>query len=223
MRFLLLSSFWCCMLTQVLGQDNPEQLVRGVYAKMRSVNSYEADMRIDADIPMLRMQQVEGRLVFKQPDKLQVKSKSLAVLPKQGFADFAKFISDTSAFTAVFSGEEKLGGVLTRMVQVLPGNSRGELILAKLWIDPVRKLVMRSELTYRNSGTVMVDYTYGSQEKYGLPDKLRFSMDVRNMKIPKAMTADLHQKKDKTDKDAKDPNRPAVIEVVLKNYKVILN
>ena len=220
MRFLLTISFLLALMLPAVGQDNAEHLVRGVYAKMRSVKSYEADMRIEADIPMLRMQQVNGRLLFKQPDKLQVKSKSLAVLPKQGFTDFAKFISDTSDFTAVFSGDEKVSGVLTRMVQVLPGNSKSDLILAKLWIDPLRKLVIRSELTYRSSGTVLVDYTYGSQEKYGLPDKLRFTMDVRNMKIPKAMTADLHNKRDKKEEAGKDPNRPAVIVVKLTNYQV---
>ncbi len=220
MRFLLTISLFMGMLMPAVGQDNAEQLIRGVYAKMRSVKSYEADMRIDADIPMLRMQQVEAKLLFKQPDKLDIKSKSLAVLPKQGFADFGKFISDTSAFTAVFSGDEKLGGVLTRMVQVLPSNSKGDLILAKLWIDPLRKLVMRSELTYRSSGTVLVDYTYGSQQQYALPDQLRFTMDVRNMKIPKAMTADLHKKRDNKEEAGKDPNRPAVILVKLSNYKV---
>lgn len=220
MRFLLTISLFTGMLMPAVGQDNAEQLIRGVYAKMRSVKSYEADMRIDADIPMLRMQQVEAKLLFKQPDKLDIKSKSLAVLPKQGFADFGKFISDTSAFTAVFSGDEKLGGVLTRMVQVLPSNSKGDLILAKLWIDPLRKLVMRSELTYRSSGTVLVDYTYGSQQQYALPDQLRFTMDVRNMKIPKAMTADLHKKRDNKEEAGKDPNRPAVILVKLSNYKV---
>lgn len=220
MRFLLTSLLFMGILMPAIGQDNAEQLVRGVYAKMRAVKSYEADMRIDADIPMLRMQKVEGKLLFKQPDKLDIKSKSLAVLPKQGFADFGKFISDTSSFTAVFSGDEKLGGILTRMVQVLPANSKGDLILAKLWIDPLRKLVMRSELTYRSSGTVLVDYTYGSQQQYALPDQLRFTMDVRNMKIPKAMTADLHKKRDNKEEAGKDPNRPAVILVKLSNYKV---
>lgn len=220
MRILLCVCFVLGSIFQAFSQESAEQLVRGVYAKMRVVKSYEADMRVDADIPMLRMRQVEGKLLFKQPDKLQVKSKSLAVLPKQGFADFGKFISDSSAFTAVFSGDEKLGGVLTRMVQVLPANSKSDLILAKLWIDPLRKLVMRSELTYRSSGTVLVDYTYGSQQKYALPDQLRFTMDVRNMKIPKAMTADLHNKRDKDEERGKDPNRPAVIVVKLTNYQV---
>jgi len=220
MRFLFSVGLMLGIFFQAFSQESAEQLVRGVYAKMRVVKSYEADMRVDADIPMLRMRQVEGKLLFKQPDKLQVKSKSLAVLPKQGFADFGKFISDSNAFTAVFSGEEKLGGVPTRMVQVLPANSKGDLILAKLWIDPLRKLVMRSELTYRSSGTVLVDYTYGSQQKYALPDQLRFTMDVRNMKIPKAMTADLHNKRDKKEEAGKDPNRPAVIVVKLTNYQV---
>jgi outer membrane lipoprotein-sorting protein len=222
MRLFIVCCLCAGLIFPAFGQDNAEQLVRGVYAKMRQVKSYEADMRIDADIPMLRMQQVDGRLLFKQPHHLQVKSKSLAVLPKQGFADFGKFISDTSAFTAVFSGEEKMGNVLTRMVQVLPANSRGDLILAKLWIDPARKLVMRSELTFRSSGTVLVDYTYGSQSQYALPDQLRFTMDVRNMKIPKAMTADLHQKRDKKEGAGKDPNRPAVITVKLYNYQLVL-
>jgi len=205
--------------TTVSAQDNGPELVKGVYAKMKLVTKYAADVHIDADIPNLKMRSVDAKVSFTQPDKLKVNSRSLAVLPKQGFADFGKIISDTSDFTAVKTGDEVLKGVKTSIVNILPGDPMGDLILAKLWIDPVQKLVMRSQLTYRSSGTVLIDYTYGSQKKYGLPDLLRFTMDIQGMKIPKAMMADLHKGK-KEGVEKADPNRPAVIQVSFSNYAV---
>jgi outer membrane lipoprotein-sorting protein len=219
MKFVKIFLLLFVISAPLLAQDQGPELVKGVYAKMKLVQKYAADVHIDADIPNLRMRSVDAKVSFAQPDKLKVDSRSLAVLPKQGFADFGKIISDTSDFTAVKTGDEVLKGVKTSIVNILPGDPTGDLILAKLWIDPVQELVMRSQLTYRSSGTVLIDYTYGSQKKYGLPDLLQFTMDIQSMKIPKAMMADLHKGK-KEGAAEKDPNRPAVILVNFTNYVV---
>jgi hypothetical protein len=44
-----------------------------------------------------------------------------------------------------------------------------------------------------------------------------FRMDVRNLKIPKAMTADLH-KSNSSAQGKEDPNRQAVVRVQLTDY-----
>lgn len=217
-RLLLFLLITGLQMPGLMAQDDARELVRAVYRKIQSVQAYTADVQINADIPMLRIPPVDAKVSFKQPDQLKFDSKSLAVLPKQGFTDFASIISDTADFTAVFSGEEIVNGRKTRLVSILPGNNQGDLILGKLWIDAERKLILRSQMTYRSSGTVEAEYTYGKQQQFGLPDVLKFSMDVRNMKIPKAMTADMHLRKDKAEE--KDPNRPAVIEVRFSNYRV---
>jgi hypothetical protein len=219
MRFLKIFVLFFVISTAGQAQDQGPDLVKAVYAKMKLVKQYAADLHIQADIPNLRMRSVDAKVQFTQPDKLKVDSRSLAVLPKQGFTDFGKIISDTADFTAVKTGEEVLNGVKTSIVNILPGDASGDLILAKLWIDPVQKLVLKSQMTYRSSGTVLVEYVYGSQKKYGLPDQLKFTMDIQSMKIPKALMADLHKGK-REDVDKVDGKRPAVIQVNFANYVV---
>jgi outer membrane lipoprotein-sorting protein len=217
-RILLFLLMLASQTPELLAQDDARELVRAVYRKIRTVQAYTADVEITADIPMLRIPPVMAKVSFKQPDQLKFDSKSLAVLPRQGFTDFAAIISDTADFNAISSGDEVLNGQKCRLISILPGNGQGDLILGKLWIDAERKLILQSQMTYRSSGTVVAEYTYGKQQQYGLPDLLKFSMDVRNMTIPKAMTADMHLRKEKSEE--KDPDRTAKIEVRFTNYRV---
>lgn len=198
-------------------QPTAQELVQGVYARMAQQAEYRAHVDIDADIPMLKMPAVEADIHFIQPDELKITSKSLAVLPRQGFADFRSILSGKDDFTAVFSGEEEIDGRATRLVSLIPTSMEMDLVLAKLWIDPARQLVLRAQLTYRSSGTMLVDFTYGAQATYGLPDQMVFTLDIRQMKIPKAMTADLHKKK--SPEAAADADRPARITIRFSNYR----
>jgi hypothetical protein len=216
-------SFWILFFlvysTAAFAQEEARSLLTALYKKHKQVQRYQADLRIEADIPMLKIPPADARLEFTQPDQLKFDSKSLAVLPKQGFSDFNAIISDTADITALMSGEEMVDGRSCKLVTILPGPSMSDLILAKLWIDADKKLVLRSQLSYRSTGTVDISYSYGKQAIYGLPDKLQFSMDVRNMKIPKAMTADMHVQRNK-EESSKASERPAIIVLLFSNYRV---
>ncbi len=213
---LRLSLLFLLLAPLVHAQETAQELVQKVYAKLALKPEYRAHVDIDADIPMLKMPAVEADIHFIQPDELKITSKSLAVLPRQGFADFRSILSGKDDFTAVFSGEEEIDGRATRLVSLIPTSMEMDLVLAKLWIDPVKKLVMRAQLTYRSSGTMLVDFTYGTQAAFGLPDQMVFTLDIRQMKIPKAMTADLHKKKTEA---AADADRPARITIRFSNYR----
>lgn len=200
--------------------EDPAARVRAVYRRLAQVRYYQAQALIRADIPQVKMGEVRAEVEFTAPDQLKIRSTSLALLPKQGFSEFARMITDSSNFTAVDGGIVRLGTRSAQLITVVPGvGMPPDLMLARLWLDERQPLVLRAEMTTRSRGTVQVDYTYGAQAARALPDLMVFTMDVRNVKIPKAMTADLHKSNSSGNAKDADANRPAVVRVELSNYR----
>ena len=200
-------------------QKTPNQLLGGVYQKMMKVKDYSVEATIRADIPLIKILPVNAVVYFKQPDKFKVESKGIAIMPRQGFSDVAKIIRDTTSYTAVFTGKEKVGTSLTQIISLLPSVDTGDLVLAKFWIDYARNLVLKSQLTTRSSGTMQIDYFYGTQTAFGLPDKMIFTVDVKKFKIPKVMASDVSSTSKAPKADDKE-SKKGVILIDLKNYKI---
>ncbi len=204
---------------EVVAQQTPNQLLQDVHRKMMKVQDYTVDAGIKADIPLIKILPVNAVIYFKQPDNIKLESKSIAIMPKQGFSDVAKIILDSTSYTAVATGFETIGTVQTQIVSVIPSVDTGDLVLAKFWIDASVSLILKSQLTTRSNGTMTVEYFYGAQEAFGLPDKMIFTVDVKKFKIPKALATDLHnQHKVPEGNDKKD--RKGQIVINLQNYRI---
>ncbi len=202
-----------------MAQKTPNQLLKGVYQKLMKVKDYSVEASIRADIPLIKILPVKAVVYFKQPDKFKVNSKGIAIMPRQGFSDLAKMIKDSTAFTAVLTGTEKVGIVQAKIISIIPAMDTGNLVLAKFWIDPLQNIVMKSQLTTRSNGTMLIEYFYGSQLTNALPDKMIFTVDVKKFKIPKTIATDIRNPESKpkpTDKEAKK----GTIEITFKDYKI---
>ena len=214
--------FTALLLFVVFGADaqkTPNQLLHGVYQKMMKVKDYSVEASIRADIPLIKILPVKAVVYFKQPDKFKVESKSIAILPRQGFSDVTKIIRDTTSYTAVFTGKEKIGSSISQIISVIPSIDTGDLVLAKFWIDISRNLVLKSQLTTRSSGTMLIEYSYSSQATFGLPDNMIFTVDMKKFKIPKVMTSDANSPT-KAPKNTNNASKKGVILIDLKNYKI---
>ena len=66
----------------------------------------------------------------------------------------------------------------------------GELVLATLYIDERRLLVLKAKTTTRENGTNEVELFYGKFLSAGLPDKIDFSFNTQDFKLPKGVTFD---------------------------------
>ncbi len=200
--------------------QTPNQMLYKVYKKLNTANDYSVDAHIKSDIPMIKILPVNAKVYFKQKDKFKIVSKSIAILPKQGFTDFSKTIKDTNSYMAVVGGSEIVNKTKTLIINIIPKLDTGDLILAKLWIDTSQSLALKSQLTTRNNGTMLIEYFYsGSAKKYGLPDSLVFTVDVKKFKIPKAVAADLN--KNSTKKPNKNEgDKKGKIYIRLKNYAI---
>jgi outer membrane lipoprotein-sorting protein len=161
------------------------------------------------------MMPINTKLYFKQKNKLKIDTKSIAVLPKQGFLQLTTLLNDTSNFTAIFQSNEIINDIKTSLINLIPNNDTSDVILAKLWIDAINKVIIKTQITTKSSGTIKSEYVYGTQLAYGLPDNIKFTVDIKKFKIPKALAADIN--KSKTNKVEK---KSGEITVTLKNYEI---
>lgn len=192
MKKLILSTLALCLLISARAEQSPQQLISAVYHSFHRVVDYSADVRMDFDIPSVRIKSLGGRVFFKQPDRFRVRTSGIVFLPKQNPYYAMNFLSDSTAYTAVATGAERIGATDCKVVTVLPLKD-GDIILGKFWIDPVRQRVVRTQLTTRSNGLIQMDNTYSAQA-YPVPDQILFTVDMTKFKVPKAISVDINSK-----------------------------
>lgn len=201
-----------------IAQQNANAVLNAVYAKQKKAKDYSVDVHIKVDMPFIRMLPVDAKIYSKQKDKFKVVSKSIAIVPRQGFDQTSKMLADTNAITTVIQGKEMIGGAQAFIINVIPLADTSDLILAKLWVDAKENIILKSVLTTKSSGTILTDYTYGAQKAFGLPDKLLFTVDIKKFKIPKSIAADINNEAKEEDK-SKEKKKGQIL-ITLTNYQI---
>ncbi|MFN8165584.1 MAG: hypothetical protein U0X76_05290 [Bacteroidia bacterium] len=186
----------------VVSAQTAEEILKGVTSKTDKVHDYSASVVIRSDIPLIKILPVRAKVYFKQKDKFRIISKSIAVLPKQGLSDLTKLLSNPGSYTAILNGTETIRNRKASIVILLPVSDTSDLTLAKLWVDTERNLILKSQITTRSNGTLLLEYTYTDQEQYGLPDSMIVTVDVKKFKVPKGVATDIN-------KNSQDDNTPA--------------
>jgi hypothetical protein len=204
----------------VLSQNETgNQLLNKVYQKIQKAKDYSVTANIKVDMPFIKMIPIDVKIYFKQKDKFKVESKSIALVPRQGFDQLSKMLSDSNQFTCMVQGIEMIGPTTTKIINIIPLSDTTDIILGKLWVDPIQNIVLKLQLTTKTSGTIVTEYSYLEQILYGLPDEMIFTIDVKKFKLPKIMGTDTQ--KEKVDTKNKEPEKKkGKIVVKLSNYKI---
>ncbi len=218
-RVVLLMLVIVCNSWLAPAQD-ARKIVRDVNRKFQSVRDYQADVRIRTDIPFVKMMPVNATVFFKQPDQFRIRSKGIALLPRQGFDQLFKNLRDTASYMPLLQGVDKYRGTVVSVVNILPLSDTADLILGKLWVDTQRNLILRSQVTSRSNGTVNAEYFFGKQAAFALPDSMIFSIDTRKFKVPKAVAADLNNVKSSAPKGNDAEKQKGMIYLQFTNYSI---
>lgn len=200
----------------LIAQDANDILSK-VVTKLNTVNDYTVIANVKANIPMIKILPSKATIYFKQKDKFKVVSKGIVILPKQGFTEINGFLANKNSYLAVAGDSTKIGGIMTKLINVVPTGENSEIVLAKLWIDTKRSVIIKSQITTKTNGSVTTTYTYGDKVTFGLPSQLVFEIDVKAFKLPKSVAADIN--KTAAEKKTK-PGNKGVITITLTDYKV---
>jgi hypothetical protein len=125
-----------------------------------------------------------------------------------------------SPYRALDAGSDIIQGIPVRIIKLLPSDENGELVLATLYIDTRRMLVLKAKTTTRENGTNEVELTYGKFLSTGLPDKIVFSFNTQEFKLPKGVTFDYDDGSVKKKPSDKGKNQRGKIQIDYLGYSV---
>jgi hypothetical protein len=161
------------------------------------------------------------KLYFKNPNKFKLKSENgMSFVPKGSMSINLNNIFSNNKFTVIEAGDDKIANTNVKVIKLLPDDDAGDLVLTTLYIDPVNYLILKSRTTTKENGTYELQMTYGNYAKYGLPDKILFSFNTKDYKLPKGITFDFDD--GSTQKSAAKSNVPkkGEIEIVISKYQI---
>lgn len=172
-----------------LGQD-AGQLVQKAREKIEKVNDYQAKGRMRTNVSFLKVPVADIRIYFKRPDKLKIKSeKGISFFPK-GAVSFQLNNILSGKYQVIDAGMEKLGNSQVRIIKLLPEDDNSDVVLSTLYIDESANLVRKARTTTRENGSFELELFYGKYADLGLPDKIIFSFNTKDYKLPKGVTFD---------------------------------
>jgi len=198
-----------------LQAQDPQQILNAAEQKYARVKKFTADVNIASDIPAMKILPAQATISYVAPNNLEVTSKSIIVLPKQGFREIQNIISQKNKYTAIYMGQEIINGRNSHLITLLPKSDAEDWIMAKIWIDAAESLIVQSQTTTKSSGTLKVIYLYNSQKQWALPDQMWIEVDVQKFKIPKGVATDLHR-----NRETQNQGTVGKIQLTFTHYKV---
>ncbi len=196
-------------------------LVTKVKAKLDQVNDYEAEGNMKTDVSFIKAPIGKVKVYFKKPNKFRLKKEGgISLLPKGGVSVNMSTIITTSDFVALAAGEAVIDGFKTKIVKLLPSNEASEIVITTLYIDEPNLLVRKAITTTKENGTYEMQMSYGAYANYGLPQKVVFSFNTKDYKLPKGITLEFDDNEKPLSEAQKLKNKKGRVEITYSNYVV---
>ncbi len=196
-------------------------LVMKVKAKLEQVNDYEADGRMKTDVSFIKAPIGKVKVFFKKPNKFRLKKDGgISLLPKGGVSVNMNSVFATNDFVALAAGESVVGGTKTKVVKLLPANENSDVVLTTMYIDEANLLVKKAVTTTRENGTYEIEMTYGQFTQYGLPDKVVFTFNTKDYKLPKGITLEFDDNEKQLSEADKLKNKKGRVEITYTHYVI---
>lgn len=189
------------MMPALYAQD-AATLLQKARAKLDQVNNYQATGIMKTNVSFLKVPEAQVVVYFKRPDKLKIKNEKGISLVPRGAVTISLNNLLKGGYTTLDAGTEMLDGHKVRVIKLLPLDDSADLVLSTLYIDVARLLILKARTTTRENGSYEVAMSYGKYSEYALPDKVLFTFNIKDYKLPKGMTFDYD------DGSAKKPDGP---------------
>jgi hypothetical protein len=208
--------------TAAFAQTDINTLLNKAKAKIESVNDYAADGVMKTNVAFLKVPIARVKVYFKKPNRLKVKSeKGISFIPKGAVSLNLNNLTGSNKFTVIDAGTENVKGQMLRVAKLLPTDDNSDIVLSTVYIEEATMLIKKAKTTTRDNGTYELEMTYSTYAAYGLPDKIIFSFNAKDYKLPKGVTFDFDD--GTTPPPApKDPlkGKKGRAEITFKNYVI---
>jgi len=212
------------LLTLLSGLNSRAQdaslLVQKVKAKLEKVNDYEATGEMKTNVSFMKVPAAQVKVYFKKPGKIKIKNeKGISLVPK-GTVSISLSNLLGGQYQALDGGTDNVNGVPVKVVKLLPQDENGEVVLSKLYIDEQNLLILKAKTTTRESGTNELEMSYGKFAAYALPDKIVFTFNTQDYKLPKGVTFDYDDGSQKKKEATAKESQRGKIEITYSAYLI---
>ena len=194
-------------------------LVQKVKDKINGVNDYEASGQMKTNVTFLKVPIATVKVYFKKPNRLKIKNeKGISFIPKGAVNINMNNVLSTGNYTVLDAGYDKIGSISVKVVKLLPEDDNADVVLSTLYIDEANLVIRKTKTTTRDNGTYELEMSYGKYTAYGLPDKVIFSFNTKNYKMPKGVTFDFEDGTTAKKGDEKVKNKKGRVEIAFSTY-----
>jgi hypothetical protein len=213
----LLASFF--FTTNICAQT-AEDIIGQVRAKIATVNDYEANGKMKTNVAFIKAPLAKVKVYFKKPNKLRVKNESgISFIPKGSVnINLGNIFATSGNYDIIDVGKENGTGL--RIIKLLPQDENADVVLSTLYIDEKQLLVKKAKTTTKENGTYELEMTYGKYAEYGLADKVIFSFNTKDYKLPKGVTFDYDDGTKKQPDNGITKNRKGTVEISYSGYVI---
>lgn len=203
----------------ILHAQTAELLLSRVKAKLDKVNDYEATGKMKTNVIFIKAPVAKVKVYFKKPDKLRIKNENgISFIPKGSMnINLGGLFLQANNYDILDGGKEAATGL--RIVKLLPKEDTMDVVLSTLYIDETNDLIKKAKTTTKENGTYELEMSYGKYAEYGLADKLIFSFNTKDYKLPKGVTFDYDDGKEKKDSQA-PKNKKGKVEITFSSYQI---
>ena len=198
--------------------QTPAEILKKVQAKLDKVNDYEAKGKMLTNVIFIKAPVANVKIFYKKPNKLRINNESgISFIPKGSVnINLNNLFINTIGYDIIDMGKENKTKL--RIIKLLPKDDNGEVVLSTLYIDEIQSLIKKSKTTTRENGTYELEMSYGSYAEYGLADKVVFTFNTKEYKLPKGITFDYDDgsKKDQAAENLK--NKKGKVEIRYSGY-----
>ena len=201
--------------------QNVTSLVQNVKNKLDNVNDYEAAGKMKTNIAFLKVPVATVKVYYKKPGKLKIKNeKGFSFIPKGAVNINMSNILSNGKYTVLDAGTDKIGNTAVKVVKLLPEDDNADVVLSTLYIDEANLVICKAKTTTRDNGSYELEMSYGKYMAFGLPDKIIFSFNTKDYKLPKGVTFDFDDGSSKKKTDDKEKNKRGKAEITFNSYTI---
>lgn len=193
------------------------EILQKIKMKLEKVNDYEATGKMKTNVAFIRSPLAEVKVYYKKPNKLRIVNENgISFIPKGSVnISLNNVFTDLQKYDVIDAGRDSEE---LRVIKLLPKNDTSDIVLSTLYIDEKSMLVKRSKTTTRENGTYELTMTYGKYSDYGLPDKIIFTFNTKDYRLPKGITLDYDDASEKG--NDKLVNKKGTVEIDYSGYSI---
>lgn len=204
----------------LLSAQTAEEIIGKVKAKLDKVDDYEANGKMKTNVIFIKAPIANVKVYYKKPNKLRINNENgISFIPKGSVnINLSNIFINTTGFDMIDMGKE--AGTNLRIIKLLPKDENADVVLSTVYIDEALSLIKKAKTTTKENGTYELEMTYGKYSGYGLADKVVFSFNTKDYKLPKGITFDYDDGTRRQETPDKLKNKKGKVEISYSGYTI---